>query len=72
MKQEVTMNRFKLLIDKIANQPLIRKIFAMDERGVTPKQTGVDSTSKRDLTAILAVGGAIVMFGVVVAFLGLF
>lgn len=72
MKQEVTMNRFKLLIDRIANQPMIRKLFAMDERGVTPEQTGTDPVSKRDLTVILAVGGAIVLFGAVVAFLGLF
>jgi hypothetical protein len=72
MRQEATMNRFKLLIDKIANQPTIRKMFAMDERGVTPTQTGIDPVAKRDLTLILAVGGAIVLFGIIVAFAGLF
>jgi hypothetical protein len=72
MKQEATMSKFKVLIDKIANQPMIRKIFAMDERGVTPTQTGIDPIAKRDVTVILAVGGAIVLFGVVVAFVGLF
>jgi len=72
MKQEATMSKFKVLIDKIANQPMIRKIFAMDERGVTPTQTGVDPIAKRDVAVILAVGGAIVLFGVVVAFVGLF
>jgi hypothetical protein len=66
------MDRLKLLIDRIANQPTIRKLFAMDERGVTPEQTGIDPVAKRDLTVILAVGGAIVLFGIIVAFLGLF
>jgi hypothetical protein len=72
MKHDATMDRLKLLIDKIVRQPMIRKLFAMDERGVTPTQTGVDPVAKRDLTLILAVGGAIVLFGIVVAFLGLF
>jgi hypothetical protein len=50
----------------------IRKVFAMDERGVTPPQSGIEPKAKKDLSIILAVGMAIVLFGAVVAFLGLF
>lgn len=50
----------------------VRKVFAMDERGVTPPQTGIEPKAKKDLSIILAVGMSIVLFGAVVAFLGLF
>ncbi|CAN5437735.1 hypothetical protein BH09CHL1_BH09CHL1_10840 [soil metagenome] len=63
MKQEATMDRGKALV---------RKVFAMDERGVTPPQEGTAPRDKRDLLIILTVGMSIVIFGVIVMFFGVF
>jgi hypothetical protein len=51
---------------------LIRKLFAIDEKSVVPVQDGGDRGSFKHLWAILLISFAIIIFGFVMAFTGLF
>ena len=51
---------------------LFRKLTGIDDKAPTPPQTGHDQASMKHFYIILAASLGIVLFGVVVAFLGLF